>query len=123
MHAEKFTIRAEPAQDKSFAECFYDSVTLEVLAIYKDFTAARGNKGGDSSITLDLDEEYLTYPIAIACFEDANFARFLRQAPVNQNSDEDVNDAGDGGGALRCEIEHSETVFGYVVRLKHSIVE
>ena len=50
----------------------YDSVTLQIISINKDFTAKKS-----SSVSFDtVDEEFLTYPTAVNVFEDTDFIRF-----------------------------------------------
>ena len=75
---------------------------LQVLAIEKDFEEKRSLGLASDGI----DEEFITYPTAIVCFEDNNFARFY--ARDSSESSLDVS------------LRHERKNFGYAVRLKYS---
>ena len=75
---------------------------LQVLAIEKDFEEKRSLGLASDGI----DEEFITYPTAIVCFEDHNFARYYAK---------DTSET-----SLDVSLMHEKKNFGYAVRLKYS---
>ena len=73
-----------------------------MLKIHKDFYGKRSNGLASDSI----DEEFMTYPTAIVCFEDSDFKQFF--AAKNDEA------------FLNVDLEHKKGVYGYVARLKYS---
>ena len=93
---ETFKIEVQPIDDFNA----YDDVILQVLTIHKDFYGKRSSGLASDSI----DEEFMTYPTAIVCFEDNQFKRFLTaDAPT-----------------LTVDLTHSKGVYGYVTRIKYT---
>ena len=72
------------------------------MTIHKDFYAKRSEGLASDAI----DEEFMTYPNAIVCFEDTKFKSFLTRE--------------ENEGNLEIELTHVKNVFGYAVRLKYT---
>lgn len=105
---EPFSICVFPVVDdglRNAASCPYESVSLEILSVKKDFHTRQ-----PQSLPSDaIDEEFMTYPTAVVCFEDKNFKRFY------QGGEES-----DAERSVLAKLVHQDEIFGYVARLKYT---